>query len=98
MSLRCRPVRRRRAGDAAPARRARRRARVARWLGADRDRLRLSRLVREEALGEAIEGEWLEPGEGDVLDEARAYLGAVRVGRDDDGRHRLFRAYPHGFP
>lgn len=32
--------------------------------------------VREEALGEATDGEWLERREGDVLEEARAYLGA----------------------
>ena len=32
--------------------------------------------VREEALGPAVEGEWLERRAGDVLEEARAYLGA----------------------
>jgi gamma-D-glutamyl-L-lysine dipeptidyl-peptidase len=32
--------------------------------------------VREQVLGPAVEGEWLTRREGDVLEEARAYLGA----------------------
>jgi gamma-D-glutamyl-L-lysine dipeptidyl-peptidase len=32
--------------------------------------------VREDALGAAAEGEWLERREGDVIEEARTYLGA----------------------
>jgi cell wall-associated NlpC family hydrolase len=32
--------------------------------------------VREEALGPAGEGHWLEPREGEVVEEARAFLGA----------------------
>jgi gamma-D-glutamyl-L-lysine dipeptidyl-peptidase len=32
--------------------------------------------VREDALGPAVAGEWLERREGDVADEARAFLGA----------------------
>jgi cell wall-associated NlpC family hydrolase len=32
--------------------------------------------VREDALGEGVEGRWLERRQGDVIEEARAYLGS----------------------